>query len=104
MHLPAGAQTWISCGYDNAWTLNEHLTASVFDAVQVSNWQRAGDSSTPRPKAIPRPSQVVEQGQKSDRMAERARAHMARQQALNQATPQRKRDAHGRFVKVESGT
>lgn len=57
-HLPAGAQTWISCGYDNAWTLTEHLTATVIDVLQIANWQRAGDNKARKPDRVQRPGKV----------------------------------------------
>lgn len=99
LQLPAGAQTWISCGYDNAWTLAEHLTASVFDALNIANWQRSGDDSAKRPEQIQRPSDTTAQVDKKDRMAERARRFMERQQARTDQPKTRRRDARGRFVK-----
>lgn len=37
------------------WGLAEQLTAAVFDAVQVGNWQRASGKRHERPRPIPRP-------------------------------------------------
>lgn len=101
MQIPAGAQTWISCGYDSAWTQAEHLAALQVDAIQVSNWQRAGGGVKNRPEPIARPSDVREKASKRDRLAERAQAAHQRQQALRaDPTPKpRARDAKGRFVK-----
>jgi len=99
MQLPAGAQTWISCGYDNAWTLGEHLTASVFDALNIANWQRGGDNSAKRPELTQRPSDTTTQVEKKDRIAERARMFVERQQAQTDQPKPRRRDARGRFVK-----
>jgi hypothetical protein len=66
MQLPSGAQTWLSCGYDNAWTLMEYLTASLIDAVQAGNWQRAGDPKARKPDPVKRPADLRAQ----DRTAE----------------------------------
>lgn len=81
MQLPAGAQTWISCGHDNAWTLGEHLAASLFDALNIANWQRAADPSAPRPTPVIRPSNAAERATEGDQRAERARRFLERQQA-----------------------
>lgn len=99
MQLPAGAQTWISCGYDSAWTNAEHLAALQVDAIQVSNWQRAGGKKDSLPDPVLRPSQSAEKASKRDRMAERAQAAHARQQAATPQPTARKRDVRGRFVK-----
>lgn len=37
------------------WTHDELIGAAIFDALQVSNWQRAGDAHAPYPKPLPRP-------------------------------------------------
>lgn len=84
VQLPAGAQTWISCGFDNAWTLGEHLTASVFDALQIANWQRQGDGSAKRPTPTKRPSDVVADDLRSERMEAKARRFLERQKARQQ--------------------
>ena len=97
--LPAGAQTWQSVGNDAAWTAEAHLAATVFDAVQVGNWQRAGDSKSKPPTPLRRPSQAREDAHKVDRMAERARAFKERQDAVLAQQPTQPRDARGRFVK-----
>ena len=103
VQLPAGAQTWVAAGTDSAWTLGEHLTASVFDALNLANWQRSGDSKAKAPKPIPRPSDAREADVKADRLEARALAFKARQEA-RQATQQRKpksrpRGTDGRFIK-----
>jgi hypothetical protein len=79
MQLPAGAQTWKSCGYDSAWTEGEHLAALSIDVAQIANWQRAGDGS--RPKPIPRPSDAQKAQARVDRAAAKAAAFLARQRA-----------------------
>ena len=102
MQLPAGAQTWLSVGNDAAWTTEAHLAASVFDAVQIGNWQRAGDSKAKRPDPFPRPAQAREASEQVDRTELRARAFLERQrraQAQQQPAQTRPRDARGRFVK-----
>lgn len=43
-----------------AWGAQEHLTATVIDTLNVSNWQRAQAGSKtriPRPKPVPRPGE-----------------------------------------------
>ena len=37
------------------WDLSNQLLAFIGDALNVANWQRAGDHRTPAPKPIPRP-------------------------------------------------
>lgn len=93
--LPPGAQTWISVGNDAAWSVEAHHLAQVFDAVQISNWQRGGKGDPPNP--MRRPSDIAEQVSKRDLMAERARRFQERQQ--QSTPPPRARDARGRFVK-----
>lgn len=77
--LPYGAQTWISCGFDNAWSAETHLTASLFDAVNVGNWQRAGDKHAKRPTPVQRPSGARESAEQADRHQIRAQAFLDRQ-------------------------
>jgi len=87
-NLPAGAQVWQSVGHDSAWTLQEHLTASVFDALQVGNWQRAGDAKASKPKPVQRPSDVLQASARADRLAARASAFMERQKASTTQPPE----------------
>jgi hypothetical protein len=42
-------------GADADWDLTSYLLAGTFDALQVGNWQRAGDKKAPRPRPFPRP-------------------------------------------------
>ena len=81
MQLPAGAQTWVACGHDNAWTQAEHLAALQFDAIQIANWQRGGGTSSDMPEPLSRPSDAKEKASKRDRLAVRAQAAYDRQQA-----------------------
>lgn len=37
------------------WSDQEHLLATLIDAIQIGNWQRVGKKSVPRPKPITRP-------------------------------------------------
>jgi hypothetical protein len=37
------------------WTTQEHLTASVIDALNIANWQRGAKKNSRRPEPIPRP-------------------------------------------------
>jgi len=101
MQLPTGAQTWISCGFDSAWTAGEHLTASVFDAVQVGNWQRAGDSRAKKPQPVRRPTEQRQAEGQLTRMEQRARVFRDRHPHLSRETTgrPRRRDARGRFTK-----
>jgi hypothetical protein len=79
MQLPAGAQTWLSCGYDNAWTLTEHLTAAVVDALNAANWQRMGDGKAKKPDPVKRPSDLRDADAKASRNDARAQAFLERQ-------------------------
>ena len=83
--LPAGAQTWVACGYDNAWTLTDHLTATLVDVLQIANWQRAGDSKAKRPTPVKRPHDIRGDNAKAERMDARARAFLERQKRLQRA-------------------
>jgi hypothetical protein len=74
----------MSAGFDNAWTVGDHLTASVFDAINVGNWQRGGDPKARRPKAVPRPSDARRSEQTADHNDVRARAFLDRQKRLQQ--------------------
>jgi hypothetical protein len=79
MQLPSGAQTWLSCGYDNAWTLMEYLTASLIDAVQAGNWQRAGDPKARKPEPVKRPADLRAHEVAATRNDARAQAFLERQ-------------------------
>jgi len=72
MQLPSGAQTWLSCGYDNAWTLQEYLMAHMVDALRAANWQRAGNDKAPPPEPVRRPSDIREAGATNERRREQA--------------------------------
>lgn len=37
------------------WPTTDQLLAEIADALNAANWQRAGKSSAPKPKRIPRP-------------------------------------------------
>ena len=80
MQLPSGAQTWLSCGYDNAWTLMEYLTATLIDVANAGNWQRAGDAKAKKPEPIRRPADMRESAVKATRNDARAQAFLERQQ------------------------
>ena len=82
MQLPAGAQTWVAVGADRAWTLTDHLTATVVDVLQIGNWQRAGDSKAKRPTPLKRPVDARRDGEKAERMDARARAFLDRQRRV----------------------
>jgi hypothetical protein len=79
MQLPSGAQTWVSCGFDNAWTLGEHLTAAVVDAVRAGNWQRAGDPKARRPEPVKRPADLRAHDATAARNDTKALAFLERQ-------------------------
>ena len=84
MNLPAGAQTWVAAGSDAAWSSEAHLTAAVFDAVNVGNWQRTGDKNAKKPQPAPRPSDARRSAATADRNEIRARAFQERQKRLQQ--------------------
>jgi hypothetical protein len=88
MQLPAGAQTWKSCGYDVAWTDEAHLAALAVDVAQIANWQRGGGKKTDMPKPLPRPSD-------SARLDARAERELARAEAFAQRQRERKSLADG---------
>lgn len=99
-NLPAGAGTWESCGYDSAWSAEAHLTASVFDALQIANWQRA--DKAPRPQPLTRPGDAHRASVKGAAIEAKAKAFAARQAATTDTTDQgRPRDGKGRFTKKE---
>lgn len=72
-NLPQGALTWQAVGSDNAWTDETHLLASMFDALNIANWQRSGDKNSAMPKPIVRPSGIAELDEKRTRMIDQAR-------------------------------
>lgn len=99
MRLPDGAATWASCGFDAAWSTEAHLTASVFDALQIANWQRA--DKAPRPQPMQRPGDAHRANVKGAAIEARAKAFAARQAATPPTPAGRPRDARGRFTKKE---
>lgn len=40
---------------ETAWSITDHLLASVLDTVRLANWQRGAKPGAPRPKPTPRP-------------------------------------------------
>lgn len=65
-HLPSESATQQKlAGPAAAWSVLEHLTALVFDALQAGNWQRGGGKG-PKPHAIPRPG--VDSGRTQSRI------------------------------------
>jgi hypothetical protein len=99
MQLPAGAQTWKSCGYDSAWTEAEHLAALAVDVAQIANWQRGGGKKTDLPKPIRRPSEQARLDARAERELARAEAFAQRQRDRAETPKPKPRDARGRFVK-----
>lgn len=84
LQLPSGAQTWVECGFDSAWTLADYLSAATFDALNVGNWQRAGDAKKPRPKPIPRPADARKSVRAADRNERMALRLLERKRAAQQ--------------------
>lgn len=41
--------------HGDIWTVESQLLATIADTLAISNWQRAGRKSAPKPKPIPRP-------------------------------------------------
>lgn len=78
LHLPAGSQTWISCGYDAAWTDEAHMAANLFDVLQLANWQRGGGKGD-KPAPVRRPGEKSKAEAKKSTIAARAAAFAARQ-------------------------
>ena len=85
MNLPAGAQTWLACGYDNAWTLQEYLTAALIDAANIGNWQRSGDAKAQPPTPVRRPADIRKDASEPSPEARRlSRAQAFRERAKRQ--------------------
>jgi len=59
------------------WTLQVELLASLCDATQVANWQRAEGQGS-RPKPIPRPRDTSESGAGQGGIEEARKAQAAR--------------------------
>nr|DAK71678.1 MAG TPA: protein of unknown function (DUF5361) [Caudoviricetes sp.] len=49
-----GSVLGVAQGYP--WSPEMYMTANVFDALQIANWQRTGRGNSDRPKPIPRPN------------------------------------------------
>ena len=60
-----------------AWSVTDHLLATVIDTLQTANWQRGGDANAARPKPFPRPGRTRRD---TDAIAARARAFKARKE------------------------
>jgi hypothetical protein len=88
MQLPSGAQTWLACGFDNAWTLHEYLTAALVDAINVGNWQRGGDPKSPPPEPVRRPADMRRVGVVTERRGAKARAFLERQKRSQTTEPE----------------
>lgn len=56
-------------GGESQWGLQEHLQASLFDAVQAIIWQNSGGKG-PRPKPLPRPGQSEHSDSRSPQLSE----------------------------------
>lgn len=75
------------------------MTASVFDALQIANWQRADNAQRPQP--FPRPGDAHRDSVKAAAIEARAKAFASRQATTPSTPAQRLRDARGRFTKKE---
>jgi hypothetical protein len=94
VHLPTGAATWVAVGLDAAWSSEAHLVASLFDAVQIGNWQRAAGKG-PKPKAAPRPGDTLRAELRGAAIEKRAQAFIARQEARARAAEARAKGEAG---------
>lgn len=45
-------------GPETEWGVTEHMLATVIDALNGANWQRAANKNSPRPRPVPRPGVV----------------------------------------------
>jgi len=55
-HLPATSALRRSAGDgEEPWTVSDYLLAAIADGINGGNWQRAGKSSAPKPRPVPRP-------------------------------------------------
>ena len=105
LHLPAGAQTWLSMGADSAWEVSDYLMALIADLLAAANWQR-GDGKGKRPQPLDRPADMKKQRDRVDKAMEKAAAFRAiHGDPTSLSTPPqpstttaRPRDARGRFV------
>jgi hypothetical protein len=100
-HLPAGAATWVACGFDSAWTPEAHLAAFNADVGQLANWQRGGGQG-PKPKPYPRPGDEARSKVKAAAIEAKARAFNARQAAQTPTPTGPPRGPDGRFIKKEA--
>ena len=59
-HLPPTSALRRAAGEgEEPWTTADYLLALAVDALNGANWQRAGKSSAPRPRPIPRPGETA---------------------------------------------
>jgi hypothetical protein len=80
VNLPAGAQVWRAMGQANAWTVEEHLSLSIIDRLNVLVWQKTAAAAKGRdaPKPLPRPG--GEESSAADEALAKARAFRERHQ------------------------
>lgn len=78
-YLPLDAAVWVEADPDNAWTINDYLTAATLHALNLANWQRGGGKGK-QPKPIERPSEIVAKAEREERMFAALLAQRARKQ------------------------
>ena len=78
MALPAGAAVWGAAGFDNGWSMETHMLASVADVLVGANWQRAGGKG-PKPAPLPRPGDEARVKSKTAAVMSQAAKFKARQ-------------------------
>lgn len=59
-------------GDDRAWTEGDHLVANLIDVEERAIWQRGGNSSAPKPKRLPRPSEMAALRERNDTLSRQA--------------------------------
>lgn len=78
-NLPDGSMLWRAMGLPNAWTVGEHLTATLVDQMNMWMWGNADRRRRgPRPTPIPRPGRGKKKTEAPDAHPSDGREHSSR--------------------------
>ncbi len=59
-NLPDGSMVWRRLGLPNAWTMQEHLAATLVDQMNMWMWANSDPKKRgPKPKPVPRPGNTA---------------------------------------------
>lgn len=59
-NLPDGSMVWRRLGLPNAWTVQEHLAATLVDQMNMWMWSNSDPKKRgPKPKPVPRPGNTA---------------------------------------------